>query len=451
MSDRTAQRLSRRDFLRLSSVGVGVLGLAACVAPAAPGAAPAAADGEGAAPAPEAVTISHAVWGGVVELEVMNNTADAFHEEFPDITVEIIQFPSDYGPKVDAMMVAGEGPDAMQVSVEEYAPRGALLNLQPYIDQDAEFNIEDIYPALLNGLTYQGDLYKLPYGAGPQVMYWNVDFFEQAGLTSPNDLNASGEWNWETFHEAATQLTRTDDAGNQVWGYFVYNTRDEPMYWAYKNGAQLFNEQVTESYLDAPESVEAVQRLADMDHVDGIAADRATIAEIGTWNSFLNGRTAMFFSGPWQRGRLVDMEWAYDIAPMPAGASPIEFTVIPGANVWSQSQFPDAGYAWVGWRTKDRAAEIWSSQGVDLPPRQSQMAGDMWRDEAMNPASADVFATVMAAAEATPDLHLTQRAYDALIAGWDQIFAEGAAAADVLPTVNQEITTILQETQRWEP
>jgi multiple sugar transport system substrate-binding protein len=450
-----AHVVSRRVFLRAAVTGAAGALVAACApTPAAPAAPtqPAATEAPAATPVAAPVKIIHAVWGGVMELDAMNKSAEAFHEEYPDITVEILQIPQDYNAKVEAMMAAGQGLDTLQVPAPQYAPRGAILNLQPYIEADANIQLDDLFPSALDIWRYKGDLYGLPYGTGPQVFYWRKDFAQEAGLADPNELASRGEWNWSSFLEYAKALTKVEGSTVKVYGYFTYARNQEIYEWIFQNGGQPYNKEFNEAYFDRPEVTEAIQFPADLIHKEKIAPESAVLAEIGTWNSFLNGATASFISGPWQRGRLVDIHGQYDIAPLPENKANVSLNFRVGQAVWVGTKYPDACYKWTAWRTWDKAAEIWSSLGVDLPPRKSQFTKPFWYSEKTQLEHQDVFLeTLEKYAVADPTTFVPSKVLDTISAALDQVFVEGKPAAEVFAAENANISQLLKELQKWSP
>lgn len=90
--------------------------------------------------------------------------------------------------------------------------------------------MSNFYPNVIEQLTRDGKIYGLPRDISTMVVYFNEDLFKAAGLKTPKELAAEGNWNWDTMLEAARKLT--DPANQQYglgfgnwwgpgWGYFI--------------------------------------------------------------------------------------------------------------------------------------------------------------------------------------------------------------------------------------
>jgi len=99
--------------------------------------------------------------------------------------------------------------DIMTIGTYEvpiWAGQGWLVSLN---DLPASYDVDDILPAIRNGLTVDGELYAAPfYGESSMVMY-RKDLMEKAGLEMPEAPT------WEFIGEAARAMT---DKENGVFG-----------------------------------------------------------------------------------------------------------------------------------------------------------------------------------------------------------------------------------------
>jgi sorbitol/mannitol transport system substrate-binding protein len=99
--------------------------------------------------------------------------------------------------------------DIMTIGMYETPIWGANGWLVPLEDLSADYDVDDILPAMRNGLSYEGTLYAAPfYGESSMVMY-RTDLMEQAGLEMPDAPT------WEFIREAAAAM---DDPENDING-----------------------------------------------------------------------------------------------------------------------------------------------------------------------------------------------------------------------------------------
>ena len=99
--------------------------------------------------------------------------------------------------------------DIMTIGMYETPIWGANDWLVPLDDLSAEYDVDDILPAMRNGLSHDGTLYAAPfYGESSMVMY-RTDLMEQAGLEMPDAPT------WQFIREAAAAM---DDPENDING-----------------------------------------------------------------------------------------------------------------------------------------------------------------------------------------------------------------------------------------
>lgn len=99
--------------------------------------------------------------------------------------------------------------DIMTIGMYETPIWGANGWLVPLDDLSAEYDVDDILPAMRNGLSHDGTLYAAPfYGESSMVMY-RTDLMEAAGLEMPTAPT------WQFIREAAAAM---DDPENDING-----------------------------------------------------------------------------------------------------------------------------------------------------------------------------------------------------------------------------------------
>ena len=144
--------------------------------------------------------------------------------------------------------------DIMTIGMYETPIWGDNGWLVPLDDLSAEYDVDDILPAMRNGLSHDGTLYAAPfYGESSMVMY-RTDLMEAAGLEMPMDPT------WEFIREAAVAMTDRENEINGVclrgkagWGEggaFITVT-------ANSFGARWFDEDWNAQF-DQPEWAEAL-------------------------------------------------------------------------------------------------------------------------------------------------------------------------------------------------
>jgi len=134
-------------------------------------------------------TLTWAMWGSPEEVATHQKVADIFMADHPDIKIEIMSAPwADYFTKVQTLWASGDAsqiPDVLFITpVNTYAAQGVLEDLTSYIEK-AGTDLKDYWPSLMDFGTYNGKVYGFPRDAGVEVLYYNKDLFDKAGLSIP--------------------------------------------------------------------------------------------------------------------------------------------------------------------------------------------------------------------------------------------------------------------------
>jgi len=141
----------------------------------------------------------------------MQKLTDDFAAKHPGIELEWVTLEENVLRQRVTTDIATKGGqyDVMTIGTYEapiWAKQGWLVALD---DLGADYDVDDLLPAIRGGLTVDGKLYAAPfYGESSMVMY-RQDLMEKAGLTMPDAPT------WDFIKEAAAAMT---DKGNEVYG-----------------------------------------------------------------------------------------------------------------------------------------------------------------------------------------------------------------------------------------
>jgi multiple sugar transport system substrate-binding protein len=137
----------------------------------------------------------------------------------------------------------------------------ATLDLQPLIDADSNFNLDDYPAALLTPYQQGGQLHGLPWGIIFRVLVYNKDAFDAAGLPLP-----TGTWTLDDFLNAAQKLTSGSGDAKQ-YGFVIPRSQSEAgKFLVHLFGAKLAQgsgETLKPSYTD-PSVVQAARKVIDL-------------------------------------------------------------------------------------------------------------------------------------------------------------------------------------------
>ena len=141
----------------------------------------------------------------------MQKLTDDFAAKNPDIELEWVTLEENVLRQRVTTDIATKGGqyDVMTIGTYEVPIWSKQNWLLPLDDLGADYDADDLLPAIRNGLTVDGKLYAAPfYGESSMTMY-RKDLFEAAGLTMPEAPT------WDFIAEAARKIT---DKDKEIYG-----------------------------------------------------------------------------------------------------------------------------------------------------------------------------------------------------------------------------------------
>jgi ABC-type glycerol-3-phosphate transport system substrate-binding protein len=269
-------------------------------------------------------------------------------EAHPEIKIEVLNEPwSDYFTKIQTLWAGGDPsaiPDVLFLSpIPNYAAEGVLENLDPWIEQSG-YNLDDYWPALLETAMLDGHVYGFPRDIGLEVLYYNKDIFDEAGVEYPTD-----EWTWDDLLAAADKLTVVESSG-RVARYALGMEGGKYQLWVGQNKGMILDDLTNPSKctLDEPAAMEGIQFFADM-MANNYAMRDANLSQAGGDAAvFQSGQVAMIIQNASRVTAFNAADMNYDVAVVP----------IPEDGQRSASA---AGAAWVMSAQSDNKEEAWTS------------------------------------------------------------------------------------------
>lgn len=110
--------------------------------------------------------------------------ANQWNAEHPDLQVQTTSLVWPGIVELNAALAGGTPPDIMSLHafrIPAYASRGALTPLTSYF-QEAGIDIDDLLPNVRDAVTYNGEIYALPFDVHGILWYINLDLWKQAEL-----------------------------------------------------------------------------------------------------------------------------------------------------------------------------------------------------------------------------------------------------------------------------
>lgn len=384
MMNADKKRLSRREFLRLSALGASGVVLAACGQVAAP--APqtgSSAQGEQPAEAPPAEVVhiryqSREPESAAGVFQLWDVFYPQFQEDHPDIDVEFLADPGGGGDRTEkalAAMVAGNAPDLIEWccwSSALFVQKGETLNLQPLIDRDSEeVNLDDYYPKQFDPWKDEaGDIHLMPRFTGTQLVYYNKDMFDEAGVEYPPAK--WGEWNFNDYVEIGKKFVKTETP--IIWGTsnYGYSSNWLSQYLIRGFGGNMVDPEDHDrcALVDEP-GIEALEWIRSMIWDEQVFAYGSALGGLGVLELFLGQRIPMMEMGPWNLGPVADgAQFKWDVAPMPDGpAQPTTHQSVDGTMIWKKTEHPEESWTLLKGLTSPWYGELYARYATKQPSR----------------------------------------------------------------------------------
>jgi len=325
---------------------------------------------------PEA-TIEYSIWGDPTELKNQQAIVDAFHAAEPKITVKVTVSDWDtYWAKLQTGLAGGAAPDVFAMDgplFPDYAGRGVLLDLTPYIQQEG-YPLDSLNSlAVKDFTTADGRQLGLPRDLNVIALFYNKDLFDAAGVAYPDDT-----WDWAKLVEVGKKLTldSNGDGKTDQWGLYT-ETTDMENYWSslvWQNGGDILAADGKSIVLDSPQATGGLQFLQDLIWKDKVVPEPALFAETG--DAFEQGKAAMEVNGSWLVATDEAAGLKFGIAPLPKGPAGAATSVNPtGAVVSTTSKAPDAAWAFVKYLASADAQQKIMALKASLPVNTAVLTG----------------------------------------------------------------------------
>lgn len=193
---------------------------------------------------------------------------------------------------INTALASGEQIDVMtQASTFDLRVRadsGVYLPLNEFFEQWGTTYEEKLGKATEVTNNFDGKYYGVPYCKNIQMVYYNKNLFDEAGVEYPKP-----DWTWEDFREAAKKLTKGSGA-NKVYGAMADLQEYWPSIARQKLGEFYFyNDDFTATVFDDPAMKESLQFWYDLVMVDKTAVPMEEYTSL-QYNNDVNGMIGLY-------------------------------------------------------------------------------------------------------------------------------------------------------------
>lgn len=330
------------------------------------------------------------VWGMGAEGDSLKIIANDFMKQNPGIQVTVQSIPWANAHQKLLTAVAGtQTPDIAQMGTDwmaEFAKTGALDTVPSSVSSSSFF------PSAWKTALNNGTAYGVPWYVETRVLYYRTDIAQKAGIT-----HAPANWD-----ELLADARAMQQKGGAKYGiYLGSNDYQELLPFIWQGNGQVYaNNQYT---LNSPAVVQALAYYQTF-FKEGLTplTEPPSFDEIQTFDQ---GSTPMFISGPWQIGLIkqeggaaMNGKWA--VARLPQKATNTSF--LGGSNMVVFKNSPNRAAAWkfVQYLASPAVQVKWYNTVADLPAVQSAWnTGPLASDKNLA-----IFHTQLGSAQGPPSL-----------------------------------------------
>ena len=298
--------------------------------------------------------------------QLIDDLVEEFEQEHPNITVNAV-FSGDYADtatRVRSAAEAGSPPDLAILVANElftFKEAGLLAPIDDLIETEEQQAWLDSFSEgfMLNSRDGDGTTWAIPFQRSTVLQFHNKEAFEAAGL-DPEAPPAT----WDELVEMGQAVM---DADATAWGVEIPSSIGVAGWLfnalAIQNGASLVNDDGTETFLDDPRVVEALEFQIALSEEHGVM--RSGVIEWGTSpENFFQEQTAVIWNTSGNLGNIRDnAPFEYGVSMLPAGPEG-RGTPTGGGNFYLLADTPEenqrAALTFVQWMTDPERLAEWS-------------------------------------------------------------------------------------------
>ena len=329
----------------------------------------------------------------------------AFEKQHPKIKIHLISTLGDTGFEAKLLtLIAGDiAPDVIrvtQLNFPYFATKDMLLDVNPLIKNDPEFDIHDYFERITDGMRYQGKLLGLPSDFSTIVLFYNKRLFDEYGVPYPDET-----WDYKKFLWAARKLTRDTD-GDGVTDQFGF--ANAPRYnrwpgWVWVFGGDLFTPDVKRCTMDDPKSIEGFKFYVDLSTKYKVSPTTAESAGRDYEELFLAERIAMIADSRYIYKRFADgVSFPWDIAPMPKGECRATTYIWGGYSILKSSKHPKEAWEFLKFLSDREGALLNTKAGNALPAHKQVAVSEVMHRSGVSPPHDRIFLDAIAYARQAP-------------------------------------------------
>jgi ABC-type glycerol-3-phosphate transport system substrate-binding protein len=201
-----------------------------------------------------------------VENKTLKGYVDSYNSSHPNEKVKLreIQF-ANYDAALNQAFSAKSGPDLVlvnSVTLGTFASKGFLSDITKVVPLDGDLAASNFYPGFVDQTKWKGTQVALPLDTGSRVLQWNKKLLAKAGVTPFGET--------VTWPEMVAAAQKVRALGSKYQGFcYAAGQNWLALYegvgpFVHQAGGAFFDEGMTKSTINSPESVKAFNTYKDL-------------------------------------------------------------------------------------------------------------------------------------------------------------------------------------------
>ncbi len=297
---------------------------------------------------------------------------DAYPDRAISLDTQVLPF-NQMHDKLNIALQTGMGaPDLVDIEIGKFpgilaSNTDGLVDLTSVID---EYRDEIVEARTAPYSSFDNKVYGIPTHMGTYLMYYNVELFEEAGV-SIDDIKT-----WDDYIEVGKKITQDTDGDGKVDQYMLAVPNAEASSFdgmSRQLGSNYFDENGN-VVLDREENVKALQYLQDFVYKHEIADVVTDFHEQHFFDALNKGKFASIFMPQWYMIRFTefmpDLEGKIRVRPLPAWPSGGTLSTMGGGTgtaITKQANSIEIAKDFLAFAklTREAGVQIWTELGFD--------------------------------------------------------------------------------------
>ncbi|GAB3301784.1 ABC transporter substrate-binding protein [Parasphingorhabdus pacifica] len=289
------------------------------------------------------------------QMEDAIKLAPRFEAEHPGIDLKFVSLSENEARAKITASTATQSDQFDVVMISNYetarwAKNGWLRNLSPHAANTPGYDTQDFFPSLREALSYQGDMYSMPFYGESSFLMYRKDLFEQAGITVPENPT------WQQVASYAKQLhSPGKHAGICLRGKPGWGEQLAPLNTVINSFGGRWFDQDWNARINSPEAARAVGFYTDLVREYGQPSPATTgFSECAT--QFSQGKAAMWYDATSAVSTVENPDESRVAGKVGYVSAPSNKTTSDWLYTWSlgipkTSDHPEAAWKFISWMT----------------------------------------------------------------------------------------------------